>query len=42
MKKCSCSYLGVLAEERAIGIGGTGGTSKPGVEGADRFVTPGI
>jgi len=43
MKKCSCSYLGVLAaEERAIGIGGTGGTKRPGVEGADRFVTPGM
>ena len=43
MKKCSCSYLGVLAvEERAIGIGGTGGTNTPGVEGADLFVTPGM
>ena len=43
MKKCSCSYLGVLAaEDSAIGIGGTGGTKRPGVEGADRFVTPGM
>jgi len=43
MKKCSCSYLGELeAEDNAIGIGGTGGTRRPGVDGADLFVTPGI
>jgi hypothetical protein len=43
MKKCSCSNRGVLAaDERAIGIGGTGGTRRPGVEGSDRLVTPGI
>lgn len=43
MKKCSCSYLGELeAEDSAIGMGGTGGTRRPGVDGADLFVTPGI
>lgn len=42
MKKCSCSYGELGLEESAIGIGGTGGTRRPGVEGADRLVTPGI
>lgn len=25
-----------------MGMGGTGGTSRPGVEGAERLVTPGM
>jgi hypothetical protein len=32
----------VLSLDRAIGIGGTGGTRRPGVEGADLFVTSGM
>jgi hypothetical protein len=32
----------VLSLDRAIGIGGTGGTRRPGIEGADLLVTPGM
>lgn len=43
MKKCSCSYLGLPeVDDKAIGIGGTGGTRRPGVDGADLLVTPGM
>lgn len=43
IKKCSSSYLCVLAaDDNAIGMGGTGGTRRPGVDGADLFVTPGM
>jgi len=32
----------VFAEDKAIGMGGTGGTRRPGVDGVERFVTPGM